>query len=66
MSYEQSPASDSYSDPTLSTLSYTSGELTKNDSNNPSYVTENCLYEFGKPDNQKQNYLLLKLQKAIW
>lgn len=51
MSYEQSPVSESPSDPTISALSYASGDLTKNDSHNLSYVTQKCCFEFGKPDN---------------
>ena len=54
MSYEQNPVSESPFDPTVSALSYASGELTKNDSNNTSYVTKNCCFEFGKPDNLKE------------
>lgn len=50
MSYEQCPVSESPSDPTISALSYASGELTMNDSNKTSYVMKNCCFEFGKPD----------------
>lgn len=52
MSYEKSPVSESPSDPTISALSYASGELAKNDSHNLSYVTKK--FEFGKPDNLKE------------
>lgn len=50
MSYEQCPVSESPSDPTISALSYANSELTMNESNNPSYVTKKCCFEFGKPD----------------